>query len=184
MNLIKIPALAEDGSVHCIVETPRGSKAKFYYDAEMRLFAMSKSLHVGLSYPYDWGFIPSTVSGDGDPLDVMIVHNAATFPGMLLLCNLIGVLKMNDVRKSKKERNDRLFVVPLGSHTNHNLKDVRELSEALRKELEAFFAATNALKEKDIEVLGWESAKEAQSILDEAMATFAKKKVASKSERK
>src|SRR4051794_11719446 len=99
-NLYKLPTCTSDEAVHCVVETPRGSKAKINYDPEHRLFRLSKSLHAGLSYPYDWGFIPSTCGDDGDPLDVMILHDAATYPGLLLCCDLVGIMRMNDVKQS------------------------------------------------------------------------------------
>ena len=65
-----------------------------------------------LTYPYDWGFIPSTKAEDGDPLDVLIIHDAATYPGLVLTCKPIGVLEVLQSSKGKNERNDRVFVLP------------------------------------------------------------------------
>jgi Inorganic pyrophosphatase len=59
-----------------------------------------------------WGFIPSTKAEDGDPLDVLIVHDAATYPGLVLKCKPIGVLEVVQSSKDGNERNDRVFVVP------------------------------------------------------------------------
>jgi inorganic pyrophosphatase len=173
-NLTKLPSCNADGAVQCIVETPRGSRAKFKYDCELKLFTLSKSLLAGLSYPYDWGFIPSTRADDGDPLDVMIIHEAATYPGMLLCCDVIGVLEMNDVRQGERERNDRVFVVPRDAHHNGTFKDVRELPERMREELEAFFAATTALQKKNVECLRWSGPKKADSILEQARSRYSK----------
>ena len=75
------------------------------------MLTLSKPLIAGLTYPYDWGFIPSTEADDGDPLDVLIIHEAATYPGLVLACKPIGVLEVEQVNMGKKERNDRLFVV-------------------------------------------------------------------------
>jgi hypothetical protein len=50
----------------------------------------------GLSYPYDWGFVPSTLGEDGDPLDVMLLHDVTTYPGMMVTAHLIGVLEVNN----------------------------------------------------------------------------------------
>jgi len=101
-NLSKLPAWAGDEFVHVVVETPRGARAKLTFDPELKTFVLSKSLTVGLSYPYDWGFIPSTRAEDGDPLDAMVIHDAATTPGLVLRCKLIGVLQT--MQKTKHNR--------------------------------------------------------------------------------
>src|SRR6266513_5058592 len=135
-NLINLPPFTEDGDLYVVVETPRGSRAKFDYDPKLRTFTLSKSLLTGLTYPYDWGFIPATAAEDGDPLDVMVIHEAATFPGLVLTCKIIGVLQVEQHSKGKKpKRNDRLFVVPLASHADKDLSDVRDLTSAVREEL-------------------------------------------------
>ena len=79
-NLTNLPPFTEDGDVYVVVETPRGSRAKFDYDPKLKTFTLSKSLLTGLTYPHDWGFVPSTKADDGDPIDIMVVHDAATFP--------------------------------------------------------------------------------------------------------
>ena len=82
-NLFKLPTWSGAEFVHVVVETPRGGRAKLSYDPELRTFVLSKSLMLGLSYPYDWGFIPSTRAEDGDPLDAIVIHDAATSPGLV-----------------------------------------------------------------------------------------------------
>ena len=62
-----------------VVETPLGSSAKLTYDPDLKVFTLSKSLMVGLTYPHDWGFVSSTTAEDGDPVDVLVIHDAATF---------------------------------------------------------------------------------------------------------
>jgi inorganic pyrophosphatase len=98
-NFVNLPAFTEDGDVHVVVETPRGSRAKFAYDPKLETFALSKSLLTGLTYPHDWGFVPSTKADDGDPLDIMVIHDAATFPGLVVTCRVIGILQIEQKRK-------------------------------------------------------------------------------------
>ena len=78
-NFINLPPFTEDGDVYVVVETPRGSRAKFAYDPKLETFILSKSLLTGLPYPHDWGFVPSTKADDGDPLDIMVI--CGDFPG-------------------------------------------------------------------------------------------------------
>ena len=108
-----------------------------------------------LTYPYDWGFIPSTKAHDGDPLDVLIIHDAATYPGLVLKCKPVGVLEVVQSSKGKKERNDRVFVVPGRSPFEGDLQDIRRLPARAIEELERFFEATNALESKKLQFLGW-----------------------------
>jgi inorganic pyrophosphatase len=82
-GLLNVPARNGDGDAHVVVETPRGSAAKLEYDPELQAFTLSKALILGLTYPYDWGFIPSTKGEDGNPIDALVLHDAATAPGTL-----------------------------------------------------------------------------------------------------
>jgi inorganic pyrophosphatase len=105
-------------------------------------------LSAGLTYPYDWGFVPSTEAEDGDPLDVFMIHDVATYPGPILRCKPIGVLEVVQIKKDKKERNDRIFAVPDRSPFEGDLQDVRRLPARAVEELEKFFEATDALEDK------------------------------------
>jgi len=172
-NLINMPSFTEDGDVYVVVETPRGSRAKFDYDPKLETFTLSKSLLAGLTYPYDWGFVPSTKADDGDPIDIMVVHDATTFPGIILTCRVIGVLQIEQKRKGKRERNDRLFAVPRRSHSEQGLRDVRDLSQPIQQELEKFFNATDELEDKRLEIIGWKGPKVAVQTIREAAKSFA-----------
>ena len=107
------------------------------------------------------GFIPSTKADDGDPLDALIIHDAATYPGLILRCRPIGILEISQIKKGKKERNDRIFVVPDRSPFEADLTDITHLPERATKELERFFEATDALEDKELKFLGWHGPKKA-----------------------
>jgi inorganic pyrophosphatase len=154
-NILKLPTWADDEHVYAVVETPRGSTCKLDFDPELRVFMLAKPLMAGLAYPYDWGFIPSTKAEDGDPLDVLVIHDAQTYPGVVLRCKPIGILEVEQKRRGKKERNDRVFAVPDRSPLETDLMDIRHLPSRAREELEQFFLATNALEDKELEFLGW-----------------------------
>lgn len=154
-NLVKLPTWADKRHLHVVVETPRGSRAKLAFDPKLHVFTLSKPLLAGLTYPYDWGFIPSTKAADGDPLDVLVIHDASTYPGLVLTCTPIGILEVVQRKNGKKERNDRIFAVPDRSPFEGDLRDVRDLPKRAVEELEKFFQATDALEPKDLQFLGW-----------------------------
>jgi inorganic pyrophosphatase len=175
-NFFNLSPFTEDGDVHVIVETPRGSRAKFSYDPKLEGFALSKSLLTGLTYPHDWGFVPATRADDGDPLDIMVIHDAATFPGLIVACRVIGILRIEQKRKNKTERNDRLFAVPRRSHSERALKDVDDLTKPIREELEKFFKATDELEDKKLNIMGWKGRKAAVQAIKDAAKAFANDK--------
>jgi inorganic pyrophosphatase len=173
-NFINLPTFTKDGDIYVVVETPRGSRAKFAYDPKLKAFTLTKSLLTGLTYPHDWGFVPSTKADDGDPMDMMLIHDAATFPGLVITCRVIGILQIEQKSDGKTERNDRLFAVPRRSHSEQDLRDVRELSKPVQQELEKFFIATDELEDKKLNILGWKGPKAGLQALKDAAKAFAR----------
>lgn len=172
-NLSKLPTEGDvAGSVRCVVETPRGSRAKFRYEPKYEIFELATELVTGLTYPYDWGFIPSTLGEDGDPTDVMILHEVATNPGLIITARFVGVLRLNDWEAGKTIANPRVFAVPLGARREHELKDVRQLAPRLRQELEEFFKQTAALNDKRVEIVDWQGADIARQIVESDAARY------------
>ena len=116
--------------------------------------------------------MPSTKAADGDPLDIMVIHDAATFPGIVLTCRIIGILQIEQKSKGKTERNDRLFAVPRRSHSELGLRDVQDLSRPVRQELEKFFIATDELEDKKLEIIGWKGPKIALKAVKDSAKDF------------
>jgi inorganic pyrophosphatase len=170
-DFFKLPAWAGNGDVHAIVETPRGARAKLKYEPDLEGFVLSKSLMLGLSYPYDWGFIPSTVADDGDPLDIMVIHEAATSPGPILKCQLIGALLTVQTKNGKKERNDRVIAVPTYAKLQTDVNHMHDLPAEMRTEL---FAATDELEDKTLKFEGWVGPKHAVRLVKQYEKRFAK----------
>src|SRR5215475_6104288 len=102
--------------VNVIIETPKGSRTKFKYDERENLFVFDKALPMGQSFPFDYGFVPSTKGGDGDPLDVMVIAEP-TFVGCLVHAKLLGVIEAEQTENGETERNDRLIAVPVEAKT-------------------------------------------------------------------
>ena len=140
-----------------IVESPRGSRAKFKYDTQSGLITLSRPLPAGLTYPYDWGFVPGTRAQDGDPLDAMVIWDCSSYPGVLLRCRPLGVLRVEQRNRGsgQRERNDRLLVVPVKAARGESLRRIHDLHARVRAELEHFFAASVAFEGKDLRLLEW-----------------------------
>jgi inorganic pyrophosphatase len=172
-NLARL-ALFDGHHVRCVVESPRGSSVKLKYEPALGVFALSRPLLKGLTYPFDWGFLPSTVGDDGDPLDVMLFHDSPTFPGLVAVCRLIGVLEV----RQKGERNDRFFAVPVDVPREREIHSVTDLSRRMRDELVEFFHAAAALENKQLKVVGWRGPKRALELLREGAHQAAKRQKA------
>ena len=172
-NFINLPPFGEDGDVHVVVETPRGSRAKFAYDPKLETFILSKSLLHRTDPPARLG-LRVTKADDSDPLDIMVIHDAATFPGIVLTCRIIGILQIEQKSKGKAERNDRLFAVPRRSHSEQGLRDVRDLSKPIQQELEKFFIATDELEDKKLEIIGWKGPKIAMEAIKDSAKSFSR----------
>ena len=163
----KLPARPGAGLIHVVVETPRGARAKFKYDPNLKVFAFSRTLTLGLVYPFDWGFIPSTRGEDGDPLDVMILHEATTAPGMIVPCRPIGILNVMQSEPGKtNRRNDRIFAIPAEEGHQAPWRDIQDVHDGLKDELQRFFVASVTLQDKQLQFLGWGDAAEASANID------------------
>jgi len=164
MSIAHLPAFGKNGHIHVVIETPRGSTAKLKYDADLDAFTLSRPLVDGVTYPYDWGFVPSTHAEDGDPLDALVLWDHASYPGVVLACRPVALLcvEQNSKRRvGQRERNDRLIVIPDPAPKWSWLSDARDLPTRMKDELETFFAAAVALERKDLTFLGWRPAADA-----------------------
>ena len=165
--MIKLPALREDGAVNVVVESPRGSSSKFKYDPHGGVFMLSRPLPSGLVYPHDWGFIPSTRAADGDALDALVLWEGVSYPGVVIPCRLIGVLQVEQNRKSSpgRERNDRVLALPVRASHLERIKSVSDLDASMRAQLERFFEHVVAFERKDLRLLGWGEPAQADALL-------------------
>jgi inorganic pyrophosphatase len=171
--LSNLPAYGEDGSVHAVVESPKGSLVKLKYEIKLGVFTVAHSLPLGMSYPFDWGFVPSTQAADGDPLDILILHEASTFPGVVLPCRPLGVVEMDqEEQEGKRERNDRVILMPAWHDRVGEFENASDLPERLREEVEQFFLSTTIFTTKKPKILGWKGPKKASSIIKESHKAY------------
>ena len=162
-SLAGLPPFAEDAGEHVvnvIIETPRGSRHKFDYDSERRLFKLAGTLPAGHTFPFDFGFVPSTLGEDGDPLA------EPAFAGCLVAARLIGVIAAEQTADGETTRNDRLIAVVENSRNHRDMRSLGDLHGNTLDEIEHFFIAYNAGKGKEFKPTGRGNADRAREIVE------------------
>jgi inorganic pyrophosphatase len=156
--LDRLPTFSEGDIFHVVVESPRGSAVKLKYDAELGAFSISRPLPLGLTYPFDFGFVPSTRGPDGDPVDAAVFWDVAAFPGVVIRCRAFALIKVEQNRPagSGRARNDRILAIPIEDRRQKELTSDTALGARVRGELELFFLTAAALEGKEPRILGWE----------------------------
>src|SRR5258708_13562740 len=131
-------------TIDVVIETPKGSAQKYDYVPNTPFFKLKKILPSGMVFPYDFGFVPKTKGEDGDPLDVIVISEFNSFPGIIIKCRLIGGIKaeQSEEEGSKKMiRNDRFLAIPKCSNIFQNIGKMKELPGQTTHDLAESFVA-------------------------------------------
>ncbi len=159
-----------DDSVYVVVETPKGSRNKMAFEPELGAFMLKGVLPEGHSFPYDFGFVPSTKAEDGDPLDVLLLLDAPTFAGCVVEARLLGAIELEQHETDGSVvRNDRLLAVATHARQHKHLQSITDLSDELLHEIEHFFHSYNEEKGGEIKVLDRVGPEQAQALLAQAL---------------
>src|SRR5438309_11372487 len=159
---------AAPAEVNAVIEIPRGDTNKYEYDKQLQVFRLDRNLYSPVHYPGDYGFIPSTLGDDGDPLDVLVLVDTASFPSCVMEVRPIGLLEMRDQGLG----DEKVLAVGKG---NPRYKDVWNFSEIyphMLKEITHFFSIYKDLEGKRVEVKGWRDASFARAKVLEAQQRF------------
>ena len=171
-NYLKLPTTTK-GLIRVVIETPRGATAKLAFDPGTRVFGYVRPLPVGMTYPYDWGFIPSTLGEYGDPLDGLVIHQASTAPGVVIKCDLLGALRVKQKDEGGKVlRNDRYVLCPHKEDAPDE-PAADHVPDDLRREIELFFHSSVVGTGKTIKFKGWQNGAEARRAIKKGMNAFA-----------
>lgn len=169
----ELPAIAEDGSVLVVVETAKGSRNKYALEEKLGVFLLKGVLPEGTSFPYDYGFVPSTQGEDGDPLDILVIMDAPAFTGCVITVKLIGAIEAEQTeRDGRRERNDRLIGVATHAHTHEHVASLSDLRPQMVDEIEGFFEHYNRLAGKAFHPIGRGDADAATRLLTEGRKAF------------
>lgn len=161
----------EKGLVNVIVDTPKGSANKYELDEELGIFKLGGVLTAGHSFPFDFGFIPCTLGGDGDPLDLLILMDEPAFVGCLVECRLIGGCEAYQIEKGddKEVRNDRLYGVAKGSIIFGAVRSIDDLNPTLVDQIEHFFVSYNDAKGKLFRIARRLTPEQAAAIVEDSI---------------
>lgn len=170
------PHNAEVGGWNAIIETPQGSRNKFAFDPERGIFQLKRVLPLGMVFPYDFGFLPSTLAEDGDPLDVLVLMDTPTFPGCVVAVRLVGVIEGEQTEEGETNRNDRLIAVAGVSHNHRCIRALDQLSDNVLTEIEHFFVSYHELQGRKFKPLGRHGPGKALELVEEGMRCFRKGK--------
>jgi inorganic pyrophosphatase len=175
-NLFELEAFHGE-ELNVVIETPKGSRNKYNYDEKLRLFKLGGVLTSGASFPFDFGFVPSTLGGDGDPLDVLVLMDEPAFTGCLVRTRLVGVVEAEQTeRDGETTRNDRLVGVAADSRLHKRVRTLESIGPALIEEIEHFFVSYNQIKGKEFKPLGRFGPERALELVEEGMKRFRQSK--------
>ena len=158
-----------DDFVACI-EIEQGSKNKYELDKETGLIILDRVLYTSTHYPMNYGFIPHTLSGDGDPLDVFVLCSQPIEKMSLVRCYPIGVVYMTD----REETDEKIIAIPFGDPQYNCYRDIQALPFHIIDELKHFLSVYKQLEHKDVKVLKVEGHESAKQTIIENIETFEK----------
>ena len=151
-----------------IVEIPKNSTNKIEYDIELGVFRLDRSLYSPMHYPGDYGFIPGTLAGDGDPMDVLALMPEPTFTGCLIEIRPVGVLNMED----DKGGDQKILAVPTRNPRFDQIHTMDQVFPHVRREIEHFFEIYKELEDKVTRMQGWGGPMEARQAIQESRERY------------
>ena len=164
LDFSKIATFDHRGRVQMVVESPRGSTIKFKFDESSRTFTVSRSLALGVNYPFDWGFIPGTRSDDGDAVDAACIHQETCFPGVVLPCRCLALVDVDQRGATGRISNPRAVLAPAWEGGRAFDGDL-VLSDRARDEIGQFFLNATLFTDKDARIVGWRDAASAEAFI-------------------
>ena len=155
VNYLELPIGDRSPEVfRTVVEIPKDGTQKFEYDKQLHVFKLDRNLHSPVHYPGDYGFIPSTLSDDGDPLDVLVLVPGPSFAGCVQEVRPIGLLEMLD----QGVLDEKVLAVGKNNPRYTNVWNYTDIYPHMLKEITHFFSIYKDLEGKRVEIRGWHDA--------------------------
>ncbi len=169
VNYLELPVGDRSPEVfRCVIEIPKDATNKFEYDKQLHVFKLDRNLHSPVHYPGDYGFIPSTLSDDGDPLDVLVLVPTPSFPGCVQEVRPIGLLEMLD----QGILDEKVLAVGKNNPRYTNVWNYTDIYPHMVREITHFFSIYKDLEGKRVEVKGWHDAAYARDRVVRAVKMF------------
>jgi inorganic pyrophosphatase len=163
MNFLNVPIGARAPEfVNAVVEIPAGGVNKIEYDKKLGIFRLDRPLFSPVHYPGDYGFIPSTLAEDGDPLDIIIMVVQPTFTGCLVEARPVGMLEMLD----QGVKDEKILAVASGNPVYQEVRDYTDVYSHVLLEIAHFFSIYKDLEGKRTKMDGWQSADSAKQVIE------------------
>jgi inorganic pyrophosphatase len=175
--LEQLPHQLDRGNFTCdaIVEAPAGSRVKVYYDPESHRFRTGKFLPLGMVFPLDFAFIPSTLAGDGDPVDLLILPEAGLPVGCIVKVRILGILEAEQYKANKRpKRNDRVIARLNDSRLFSQVQNIEQLGEVFVTEMSTFFQTYKRLRGQTYDVMRVGGPQRAVELIEEGAAEYLK----------
>lgn len=165
----------QDGLVVAVIETPSRSGNKLKFDEALGVYRLDRVLPPGMTFPFDFGFVPQTLGADGDPLDVIVLLDAPVDPGCVVLARLIGVIEAEQQDHGKRtwERNDRIVAVPGGPKGHASARSFDDIDPFRLEAIESFFATYHALDGERFRVIARRGPAAAEAVIRAGRAAHA-----------
>ncbi len=173
MNIDKIEYGGKD-FVNAVIEIPYGSNIKYEIDKESGAIVVDRVMYSAMYYPANYGFIPNTLADDGDPVDILVLNQYPLQAGSVIKCRIIGVLIMED----ESGMDEKILALPLDKidPSYANIKSISDLSEHTLAKIKNFFETYKMLEsDKWVKIKKYESAKKAQTIINNAVKKYKSK---------
>lgn len=158
--------------LNAVIEVPKNSSNKYEYDAEFDIMRLDRVLYSAMHYPGDYGFIPSTLAEDGDPLDVVVLIGAPSFPGVVLDVRPLGFLEMTD----DKGRDQKILAVPVYDPRFDHHTSLKDVGGHYLKEVANFFEVYKQLENKATSIEDWHDIDEAKALVLECVERYKQNK--------
>jgi inorganic pyrophosphatase len=169
MFIDRIPAKTKDGNFNVIIEiSANSSPVKYEFDKDSGAIMVDRFMQVAMSYPCNYGFIPHSLSGDGDPADVLVMSQYPVIAGAVITVRPVGVLLMED----ESGIDEKILAVPISKLdvSYNDIKDIDDVPAVMKARIMHFFENYKKLeKNKWVKIVGWDNSDKARTLIEEAI---------------
>jgi inorganic pyrophosphatase len=171
MNFKDLPlGAAAPERVNAVIEIAKGTRTKYEYDVHLGVFRLDRVLYASMFYPTAYGFLPSTLAPDGDPLDVLVLISEPLATGVLVEVRPIGLLKMRD----EKGEDDKVLAVASRDPAYSRVRELDHLAGDELRLIEHFFCSYKTLERKHVASHGWQPRPQAHRLIARGQRRYAR----------